>query len=108
MAFFIRVTHPTIGNYYITYVGTSVEVLGAFLDTYTFEYGDTTLVNNLYELRSGEIPPNGILFDTIENLLMPSYQEPWYKQLVAGIGRKQKVVGIDPKLLRLRDMLKKI
>ncbi len=108
MAYFVRVTYPTIGNQYITYADNNVEILGEFLDTYIFEFGDTTLLNNIYELRHGNIPPNGISADIIENLLIPSIKEPWYKQLIAGFAMQQKVVAVDPKLIRLRTMLKKI
>lgn len=105
MAYFIRVTQPTIGKYYITYSNMTVEVLGEYLDTYIFEYGETALIDCIYELRSGNVESNGIPYSTIEEILLP---EPWYKQLVAGFAMAKKVVGIDPKLLRLREMLKKI
>ena len=112
MAYFVKVGHPVIGNYYITYIGTSnnVDVLGEYLESGAFEYynGDITetIVQHLYELTANSV--NGIPADKIEALLTPTYQEPWYKSLAASFTMNKKVAGIDPKLLRLRDMLKKI
>jgi len=110
MAYFVKVGHPVIGNYYITYTGQNVNVLGEYLESGAFEYynGDitNTIVQYLYELTTN--PTNGIPADKIETLLTPTYQEPLYKSLVAGLAMNKKVVGVDPKLLRLREMLKKI
>ncbi len=112
MAYFVKVGHPVIGNYYITYTSSNgaVDVLGEYLESGAFEYHTSditnTIVQHLYELTTN--PTNGIPADKIEALLTPTYQEPWYRSLVAGLAMNKKVVGVDPKLLRLREMLKKI
>jgi hypothetical protein len=111
MAYFVKVEHPVIGNSYITFVdgvfNCAVDILGEYMEPGVFEYyngniNDITVQLFLYELRSGLMPSHGIPASDIEMLI-----DPWLNGFAARFPILN-IVGVDPKLLRLREMMKRI
>ena len=110
MVCFTRVTEPSIGKQYIMYskrIG--LQILGTYLENGTFEYEEPSSLEHLCELqeKDGEIS-----IDEIEQKIQEYDNSPinYFMGVMAKLELKpaRAVALVDPKLLRLREMLKKI
>lgn len=109
MVCFTRVTEPSIGKQYIMYSKSiGLQILGTYLENRTFEYEEPSNLEHLCELqdKDGEIS-----IDEIEQKIQ-EYNSPinYFMGVMAKLELKpaRAVALVDPKLLRLREMLKKI
>jgi hypothetical protein len=111
MVCFTRVTEPSIGKQYITYSKSiGLQILGTYLENGTFEYEEPSSLEHLCELqeKNGEIS-----IDEIENFIYTIQENSpinYFMGVMAKLELKpaRAVALVDPKLLRLREMLKKI
>jgi hypothetical protein len=119
MVCFTRVTEPSIGKQYIIYSrNIGLQILGTYLENGTFEYEQPINSEHLCELqeKDGDISIDEIedFIYTIQNNSIPIHYFMGVKGTFGALMAKFKlkparaVAPVDPKLLRLRDMLKKI
>lgn len=115
MVCFTRVSEPTVGKQYITYSrNIGLQILGTYLENDTFEYEEASSLEHLCELRDndGEITVAEIedFLHTIQEYSIPDHSPIYnFTGVMAKLEIKKMIVSpVDPKLLRLREMLKKI
>lgn len=115
MVCFTRVSDPVVGKQYIMYsrkIG--LQILGTYLENSTFEYEQPFNLEHLCELQEKD---GDISIDEIEDFIyketafsLESSPINYFMGVMAKFELKpaRAVAPVDPKLLRLRDMLKKI
>jgi hypothetical protein len=119
MVCFIRATELNVGKQYIYYDYMTVDILGTYLENGDFEYQNPTSMFDIYELSptEHEVSSNSIPYVEIEayikhiNSSLELYTGSYFKaNLALPFGNLPRVnkPPVDPKLLRLREMLKKI
>lgn len=118
MVCFIRVIEPSVGKQYIMYSrNIGLQILGTYLENGTFEYEEPSSLEHLCELqeKDGEISVGEIedfIYTIQENSIFDNSPINYFMGVMAKLDFKpmQKMVvsPVDPKLLRLREMLKKI
>ena len=116
MVCFTRVTEPSIGKQYIMYSKSiGLQILGTYLENGTFEYEEPSSLEHLCELheKDGEISIDEIenfIYTIQENSIFDSSPINYFMGVMAKLELKpaRAVALVDPKLLRLREMLKKI
>jgi hypothetical protein len=121
MVCFTRVTEPVVGKQYIMYSrNIGLQILGTYLENGTFEYEQPLNLEHLCELQEKD---GNISIDEIEDFIYTiqnsesspihyfmGVSKSTFGALMAKFELKpaRAVAPVDPKLLRLRDMLKKI
>lgn len=118
MVCFIRATELNVGKQYIYYDYITLDILGTYLENGNFEYQNPSSLFDLYELSAADTNSiNSISFKAIEahiehiNSTLELYTGSYFKaNLALPFGNLPRVnkPPVDPKLLRLREMLKKI
>jgi hypothetical protein len=113
MVCFTRVTEPIVGKQYIMYSRSiGLQILGTYLENGTFEYEEPFNLEYLCELqeKEGEISVGEIEQKIQENSIPESSPINYFLGVMAKLELKpaRAVALVDPKLLRLREMLKKI
>ncbi len=116
MVCFTRVSDPVVGKQYIMYSrNIGLQILGTYLENGTYEYEEPTNLEHIYELqkKDGDISIDEIedFIYTIQNNSIPeSSPMHYFMGIMAKFELKpsRAVAPVDPKLIRLRDMLKKI
>ncbi len=135
MVCFIRASELTVGKQYIYYDYMNLDILGTYLDSGDFEYQNPSSLFDLYELSAEEpsVSSNSIPFIEIEAYISKfaescqiytatyAYRENFKSELAAKFNEPMAKMAeptarrqlynkppVDPKLLRLREMLKKI
>ena len=120
MVCFTRVSDPVVGKQYIMYSrNIGLQILGTYLENGTYEYEEPTNLEHIYELQKKDVesaPDISIdeiedFIYTIQNNSIPETSPIHYFMAVMAkfeLKQARVVAPVDPKLLRLRDMLKKI
>ncbi len=127
MVCFTRVTEPVVGKQYIYYNYLNLDILGTYLENGNFEYFENiNNPSNLYELCAENIDTS-IINDSLisveeveRHILYVNSQIEMQMRGYENINARfltmakfelkpaRAVAPVDPRLLRLRDMLKKI